>query len=166
MLDVPEHGEAVADQRQWSGTLDGALGAVLRVLEAELTLCLVEGHFQRPAFGERLDDVLRRQRGVRRDEDVELFPAGALATSPPSGRSDAPSAATARAGAEPPTPTALAQPHALLKRTAPFPMPSIGRHEPRAPYTSEIAPAQMEAAAGTGKGAVATTALRQASKGA
>lgn len=35
MQDVPEHGEGVAHECERRGSLDGALGTVLRVLEAE-----------------------------------------------------------------------------------------------------------------------------------
>jgi hypothetical protein len=54
------------DAREWGGALDGALRPILGVLEAELALDLVKGDFQRPASGEGLDDVARRQLGVGR----------------------------------------------------------------------------------------------------
>jgi hypothetical protein len=46
MLDAPRHGEAVTDERERCGELDGSLGAILRIFESELALGFVEGHCQ------------------------------------------------------------------------------------------------------------------------
>jgi hypothetical protein len=71
--EVPEHDEGVEPESHGSGALDGVVLSVLRVLEAELALALVEGVFEGPPSSKGLDDRLRVHRGVRGDEDVVAF---------------------------------------------------------------------------------------------
>src|SRR4051812_36698240 len=46
-FDIPEHDEGVGPKSHRRGSLDGVLGAILRVLEAELPFAFMEGVFQR-----------------------------------------------------------------------------------------------------------------------
>ena len=68
--EVPEDDEGVEPESHRGSAFDGVVRSVLRFLEAELALALVERVLEGPASSEGLDDRLGFHRRVGRDEDV------------------------------------------------------------------------------------------------